>query len=207
MRVLVVGEGAHELGGDDSEGALLKIVRQFLPEGTQIQKEKWSANVPRLHGKGDGIFKRAVQWMRKASDHGYDAVVAVIDQDGDAGRARSLSEAQDYSGVAIPRAIGIAIREFDAWMLADEAALSGALEVPIDRQRDPESDRDPKLTCRRIITEARVAIAQRDFYARVAELLTPDTLAARCPGGFGVFAERLRTLAGQLAEAQQDECA
>lgn len=46
-----------------------------------------------------------------------------------------------------PRALGMAIRSFDAWMLADDGVLTLVLGKPIDTQPSPEKNRDPKEAC------------------------------------------------------------
>ena len=50
----------------------------------------------------------------------------------------------------LPRALGLAIKSFDAWVLADEVAMSTIVGHTVDRQRDMESLRDPKLICKGI---------------------------------------------------------
>lgn len=121
----------------------------------------------------------------------------VIDQDGDADRLPEMSKAQEEASVTagIPRALGVAVRTFDAWMLADETALSNTLGYQVQQQRLPEANRDPKASCAQLLEQNRaVELRQREMYSEVAKLADLQLLAIRCPTGFGVFLDRLRNL-------------
>jgi hypothetical protein len=74
------------------------------------------------HGKGQGYFKKALRWILEAERRGYDALVLVIDQDNTPERVQEINKAQNDQRVTLRRALGVAIRTFDAWMLADEQA-------------------------------------------------------------------------------------
>lgn len=190
MKVLLVGEGGHEGGG-----ALAALVRRTA--NVPVEPEFRTVRDPRIHvhrGKGGGFFKRALAWMREAQNGGYDAVVLVIDEDGDRARQGQFDEAQDSDLFAVRRALGIAIRTFDAWMLADETAISRVLDTVIDRQPDPEKNKNPKSSCAEILAHCGYPMSQTDFYAAVADALEITVLAGRCPKGFAPFASRLRQL-------------
>jgi hypothetical protein len=120
--------------------------------------------------------------------------VLVIDEDGHAERASELSAAQQYAGAAFPRAFGIAIRTFDAWMLADERALTTVLGCPIDRPPAPESLTNPKQYCKRLLEATGGQLSQSEMYAKLAEVIDLAMLEDRCPKGFAPFAARVRQL-------------
>src|SRR5688500_4798500 len=67
-----------------------------------------------------GLLKEMMRWRRRFHEEtrGYDALVLVIDEDGISERVQELATAQQYAGSPIHRALGVAIRTFDAWMLA-----------------------------------------------------------------------------------------
>jgi Domain of unknown function (DUF4276) len=192
MNVLLVSEGIHE-----EAGALESLIMRVEP---RIKTCAWQPSsrkdIATRKGKGQGFFKRAIRWILQARKEGYDALVLVIDEDGRPERARELSEAQGENSQTglFPRALGIAIRSFDAWILADEKALSTVLKCIVDRQPSPESNREPKQACEMLLAHGAVEMRPRDFYAAVAERIDLQCLCDRCPKGFGAFAVRLRSL-------------
>ena len=190
MKVLVVGEGASEL-----DGALRELVTRLASSDVDIEQDKVSrSGVHVLHGKGNGYFKRAVRWIIEAEKRGYEALVLVIDQDGRQERTKQLTEAQEYTGRTLRRAFGVAIRTFDAWMLADESALTKVLEFSVNRQSDPETIRNPKEAFRNLKEQMRVQRNPAEMYSEIAQLMNLETLEMRCPDGFVPFAERVRAL-------------
>ncbi len=204
MRILVVSEGVHELGGDSLDGALLTLSSRLLNfnENVSFEREKVSSPKVRLHaqpGQGGRYKKRALGWIRLAKREGYDAIVLVIDQDGDEERKQQFDQAQEDHRLPLPRALGVAIKMFDAWMLADEQALSEVLGMHIDPLPNPESEGDPKGKCESLRNEARLQLSLREMYAAIAERTDMEKLKARCPNGFAPFAQRV----GGLAERRQ----
>lgn len=191
MRLLLVSEGEHE-----SSGALEALVRRLLPDGEHECTFKNIRDLRGGHGKGPRYFKKVVTFLHFAARNGYEALVLVVDEDGDRSRRRQFDDAQEHSDVALPRAIGLAIPTFDAWMLADERALSRALGCIVQRQPDPEQVPSPKQLCERLHADSRCEVGLREVYATVASLLDLDVLRRRCPDGFGVFARRVCALAG-----------
>ncbi len=190
MKTLLVGEGPSELGG-----ALQHFVERLSPTKMTIDHERVSRrDLHSHHGKGKGYFKRALRWMIEVRKRGYDAVVLVIDEDGKSERVKEFDDAQDYRDVAIRRALGVAIRTFDAWILADEKALSAVLECNVDRQRNPEAIADPKSICRILHDESGATARVSQMYSAVAAAADVAALAKRCPKGFAPFADRVRTL-------------
>lgn len=192
MRVLLVSEGTHE-----ESGALEALVRRVVPRIDQCQWARVSDRRFQVQpGKGGGLYKRVLQWILEARRSGFDALVLVIDEDGHRERIRDLDQAQAEveRTYHLPRALGLAIRSFDAWMLADESALTGVLQCSIQRQPSPEDNRDPKSSCKTLRDSSGTEIALRDLYAKVALCVDLQRLSERCPKGFGTFAARLRLL-------------
>ena len=192
MRVLLVSEGTHE-----EAGALEAIVRRVVPKIDQCQWARVSDRRFQVQpGKGGGLYKRTLQWILEARRRGFDALVLVIDEDGHRERVRDLDQAQAEleRTYHLPRAVGLAIRSFDAWMLADETALSAVLQCSIQRQPSPEDNRDPKGSCQDLRDSSPTGIALRDLYANVALRVDLQCLSDRCPKGFGTFVTRLRSL-------------
>ena len=137
MRVLIVAEGKNEI-----DRALEALVKRLAPGGTlQCESDRISRNdIHTHHGKGQGFLKRSLRWLLEAKKKEYDALVLVIDEDGHPERSEQINAAQEHLTIeTLPRAFGVAIRTFDAWMLADEQALIQVIRSPIRRQPDPES--------------------------------------------------------------------
>jgi hypothetical protein len=192
MKVLLVSEGKHE-----ESGALEWLVRRTLPFPVSCDWDR--VNNPAVEiqkGKGNGLFKRAIAWILAAHRRGYDALILVIDEDGYRDRMTTMDSAQSELTVTkqVPRALGVAIRSFDAWMLADEVALSAVLKCTVNAQKLPENNPNPKTTCENLRDQSGIAISMRDCYSHVAQLLDLSQLETRCPKGFALFASRLRAL-------------
>jgi hypothetical protein len=190
MRVLVVAEGKHERGG-----ALEELLKRLGGRQATFESDRVQNNCIHTHpGKGQGYFKRAVRWLLEAQKRGVDALVFLIDEDRQAERVEQINNAQMSTQSALPRALGVAIRSFDAWMLADEKALTDVLSCQIDKQPDPESIRDPKQRCAELRGRSPNDMSQSAMYAKVSGCLDLDVLRARCEKGFGPFAERVRSI-------------
>ena len=186
MKVLLVGEGASELGG-----ALETLVKRLgLPDAEFTCQLVSQQNIHAHHGKGKGYFKRAVRWMLEAKKRDFDVIVLLIDEDGLQERFKEIQEAQEHSAVSIRRALGVAVRSFDAWMLSDEKALSAILGNTVDCQPDPESIRLPKQACDNLMDHS--DLSRGEFYAAIAQEVDLQILKTRCPKGFAPFAERVR---------------
>ena len=197
MRILIVSEGVHELGDDSLDGALVTLSRRLLGQNVIVNRERVRSPRVRVHiqpGRGDGYEKRAWGWIRLAEREEYDALILVIDQDGNEERKQQFDRAQDDLRLSLPRALGVAIKMFDAWMLADEQALSKILETRIDPLPNPESEDDPKGKCENLRDEAHSQLSLREMYAAIAERTDVERLKDRCPNGFAPFAQRVRAL-------------
>jgi len=194
MRVLVVSEGKHELSG-----ALENLLKRLGGVGASLTFDRVSNNtIHAVHGKGRGYFKRAVRWLKEAEDRGANALILLIDEDGRSERITEIRDAQDYHQSQLARAMGVAIRMFDAWMLADEKALTEVLGYTVNRQPDPETTGHPKQVCADLLAESGNQISPRDMYAQVSAKIDIDDLCARCPLGFEPFAAHVRNVFQQM---------
>lgn len=196
MRVLIVSEGKHEIGDESGVGVLEQLVRRLLPErDLEFHCDKWSnPDIHALNGKGQGLFKRAARWMLEANRRGYDAVVLVTDEDGFHQRRSELDQAQHWKDAPLPHACGLAIRSIDAWLLADDVALSRALGRTIERQKDPERIREPRPLLRQLCISTGIEEDPARTYVKVASTCDLSVLENRCPKGFRPFAARVRGL-------------
>lgn len=190
MKVLIVSEGKHE-----QSGALETLVKRLGGDEATYEHNKVSdARIHAFHGEGDGYFKRAVRWLHEAEKRGFDGLVMVIDEDGDRPRATQITRAQDFAELSLRRAIGVAIRTFDAWMLADEQTLTSVQGCVVNQLPAPETIRSPKERCANLLEDSENRMSQSEMYAKIAERVDLDLLAQRCPCGFGVFSARVRAV-------------
>jgi len=192
MRVLVVSEGKHE-----QSGALENLLRRLGAGQTVLAFDRVSNNsIHAFHGKGNGYFKRALRWLIEAEKRGVDGLILLIDQDGQNERCKQIQRAQEFTLWQLPRAMGVAIKAFDAWMLADERALTDVLGCTVGTQPDPETIRDPKGVCAGLLANGQNQMAQSEMYTRIAHRLDIDILSSRCPRGFRPFAGYVRQVFG-----------
>jgi hypothetical protein len=195
MRVLVVLEGKHERAG-----AMENLIKRLGGDKADLEFDRVSNNaVHAWNGTGPGHFKRALGWLKEAERRGIDALIFLIDDDQkkEERRSKQITDAQNFEGVSrLPRGMGVAIRTFDAWMLADEKVLSDVLGCVVARQSEPETIRDPKQVCAGLLTNGQNQMAQSEMYARIAQRLDVAVLVSRCPSGFRPFAERVTRVFG-----------
>ena len=190
MRVLVVAEGKHELSG-----ALENLLKRLGGANAVFEFDRVSnKRIHAFHGKGKGYLKRASRWLKEAEKRSVDTLILLIDEDGRRERIEQIQEAQDSSLSQLPRAMGVAIRRFDAWMLADEKALTEVLGDNINRQADPETIPNPKKVCAKLLEDSQIQISQREMYARVSSKVNIDILCDRCQSGFKPFATYVRNI-------------
>lgn len=204
FRVLIVSEGKHELGTKtdcttETSAALVELVRNVLDLPNDIalvpDVRRFVDAKTRLHpGKGSRLARKAIGWIRDALREGFHAIVGVYDHDGDDGRIAAFSVAQASPEFPLPRAFGVAIRTFDAWMLADEMALSQVLGTRTETQRSPEEIKDAKSHCARIRDDSGAEISLTELYTKLAKVIRVELLEARCPKGFRPFSNNLRPL-------------
>jgi hypothetical protein len=197
MNILVVSEGKDELGTDVDSSALVALVRRKLGDGPRFSLEPVSNQKFRIHkprGKAAAYEKRALACLRFAEREGFDALILVIDEDGQKERRTGIENAQKHAKYQLPRAMGIAIRTFDTWMLADEVALSTVLNTNVQRQKQPETIKNPKKQCQTILSDTGPDFGLSEFYRRLVAKIDLDKLSDRCREGFAPFRGRVEAL-------------
>ncbi|MFM9960898.1 MAG: DUF4276 family protein [Planctomycetaceae bacterium] len=206
MKVLIVSEGrsehlsatgTHPRTEEGVAGALRRLVCRINEHSTEweITEDKLSSqNVRAHHGKGKGYEKRCVRWMLEAEKRGFDAIVLLMDRDRIDARIPEVDAAQASTLPSIQRALGVAVESFEAWMLADQVALSKVFGSPVQRQPDPESTANPKEAFRRLLQVAQFERSNSEHFAEICAIMNLAELKSRCPRGFAPFAERVRSL-------------
>jgi hypothetical protein len=209
VRGLLISEGSHEGSrAEEKPQALQALVSRVLPSAVFDWLDVH--DLPRgnlFPGKGGGHLKLAWKAMLHATRNGFDALILVTDADGRHERITEFDEGQQSDRFPIPRALGIAVEAFDAWVLADHQAMSQALERTVPLQPLPEnftggkgSPRHPKQVCRALLEQHSWGGTQAEFYATVCRCAELAVLAERCPRGFQPFLQRLNRLQQDLVE-------
>ena len=79
-------------------------------------------------------------------------------------------------------------------MLADETAITSALQRPTPTQPSPEEMHDPKNSFELLLSNSECGLSPATAYAAIAQILRLEILIDRCPNGFAPFADRLRRI-------------
>lgn len=74
----------------------------------------------------------------------------------------------------------IIVRELEAWLLADESAVSAVTGKKATAERYPEELVDPKERLKRILSEARIFYTA-EVARKIAGSARVETLESRCP--------------------------
>jgi hypothetical protein len=206
LRVILYAEGTLETGASMTMGELLDestlgpahvLVRRVLVSvGRAPEAAIRFARPLRLasgrEARGSDLLKgtslrKLLAWPPGAAPN---VVIILVDADGDPQR-RSLL-ARKVNALLRP-VIAVAVEEFEAWLVADEHAVSCALGVAFERTPDPEGMRpgEAKATLVAALAAASADPAARKTIAAICDL---DVVAARCPS-FERFRADLRASA------------
>jgi hypothetical protein len=219
--MLLLSEGPYDIGTrasradhEQRQGAVRVLVRRILEEHWNrggIAAAEIDADVlARVHKHSSDVsgYERKVHLaIVEAGLRNCTCVAVVVDRDGERNQARlsALCAGRDEAekkGEALAQhtATGLAVETVEAWLLADEQALTRALnlnppqqQLPAPEELDgaPGSDRHPKSVFLAIVD--RSDLAPSVAYDAVAEHARIDHLERRCPLGFARFAAELRT--------------
>lgn len=230
-RTLKRRKGKHEptravAAYEDTRGDLVYIVRRILqdrarrPGSVQIEPtcRKFSDARFRIGRRKNGqphghdakleVLVREVDELARQSGVALDGVVAVADQRDPTQRileqletGRKILENQGMFGLAERCAVGVAICEIEAWLLADRKALRGVLGHAIGDRSLPgalESIRDPKSLLSAYIGEflstsrpEGVTVDHLQLKRALAENMDPNEVSRLCPRGFGPFRQEV----------------
>lgn len=213
-RIVVFGEGAHELGqrldsplSNDHLPALPCLIHRLLDEPDQAEYSCTAfKSVPAVHGKGPKFGKKVKRAILKAHQEGHQAAVIVIDRDAqpDAERIQAMRQARDemVDGWYPPCAVTTAVETFDAWMIVDGKAIKESGGDHKNSHSDPEaldgrpgSGQHPKDKAAEIFGGLRGLGGK---YAAAAKHADLGLLRRRCPKGFEPFAQEVEQQIGPI---------
>ncbi len=196
--VLVLGDGRHEVGdvgqatASDVKPALPSLIHRLLGEPRHVAyRGRRLKDV--FHARGRGLQKKIKAAMRTARNDGADALAVVVDRDGRENRNRltELKAGRDAlpARLGVPCAVGMAVEEFDAWMITDRSAMA-----QVTNDGNPQAHDDPEsLRPRQAKAHAHKELGSglADKYATIAAQLDLDLLKRTCSGGFRPFAQEV----------------
>lgn len=213
FRVVVYAEGAGELAGsnrfplapsaplsEEDLGSAHLLVRRCLEKARSLDASLVRFEEPLRTGRGTRArgstlhsretLRQLLSWADPTRQP--DLAVILVDADGDDERQDLLDSAVD--GVLVETVIGVAIQEFEAWLVADPVALQSVLRQPLTLPaKSPEklSRRQAKELlqqwCEQHARSRDAAVIRRDL-ARLCDL---DTLARQCTA-FALFLRKLQ---------------
>ena len=214
-QVLVVGEGAHEVGREgDACPPLACLIRRLLDEPADTQFDchcfQWK-DLKHTVGRGKRSMKK-VMWAIKQAYTGkhlgkkFDAVVILADRDrlSPKERAEQLVQGREEMNNSTeaqypPCAVGVAVEAFDAWMICDQSAIRAAGGDPDKFTSRPEDEKKPKEKAADIFNCNPNGTGLGEYYPTVAREADLQQLRERCPNGFGAFADDVQSHLGGLA--------
>lgn len=149
LRVVVYGEGRGELGGDETRlpppgqrleepmlGAAHLLLRRALVQARALEEDDVRFDAPLLvRGRvacGSDLLDAArlrglLAWATPTRTP--DLVVVLVDADGH-GPARRKALRQVAGTCRVPCVVGVAVQEFEAWLVTDTKAIAQVVGVP-----------------------------------------------------------------------------
>jgi hypothetical protein len=212
FRVVVYAEGQGELAGstsfpraagtpllEEELGSAHLLVRRCLEKTRDLDSSLVRFEEPLRTGRGRmvrGSTLHSRETLRPLlfwpdADRQPDLAVVLVDADGDDERQERLNSA--IEGIPVETVVSVAIQEFEAWLVADPAALQAVLRQPLTPPKPPE--KLPKRQAKELLQQwceqharSRDAAEIRRDLARESNL---DTLARQC-SAFALFLRKLQ---------------
>jgi hypothetical protein len=223
MRVLFVGEGAHDIGPASfdpqprpAKGAIPTLARRVCPAMAEDSVALAWCELPVLNEKKRtrGLAAKVeTAIVIGASKFRVDGTVCVTDRDRDEPRLSAMEAGQSRGlavvGVPHVAACGVAVESVEAWTLGAPEALADFLGVDVRQvqehyrlrdvedyyQRSGNDDHRPKKILSRVLASAH-QVDCAEVRESVAERTDIAALERNCPQGFRPFAQRLRAVFG-----------
>lgn len=200
LRVVLYGEGGRDVGGEGpvpSPGVRLTdwdlgpahiLLRRSLHRIRRVPEQavhfEAGLRVDRGRVPRGGMLldrenlRRLCSWATPA--RAPQLVVVLVDADDDAARKATL---EGYlAGLSVPSAVGVAVQEFESWLVADGPAAShvcGAT-VAVDEEIERLERRDAKERLNGWIS-SQSRLGDREIRRSIAETCDLTVLERRCP--------------------------
>ena len=105
--------------------------------------------------------------------------VVLLDADGDKQRGSGIEQAVD--DLPLRRVIGLAVQEFEAWLISDEKAVAGAIGAPFPTQKAPENMKPREAKTLLLDWIGRAGADERKARLTIAATADLGAIASRCP--------------------------
>lgn len=222
LRVVLYAEGSGETGlfdpylphpgeplGESHQGPAHRLVARCLTDGEADQRVALAFEAPlRTRGRvargsdlvDKRVLPRLVTWLDSA--RAPDLVVILVDGDGDPYRRRRVLEALDSRpSFSPPTVAGLAVLEFESWLIADIAAVNSVLGSTQNQTPAPETLRpgQAKELLTRWIAESPLAQDTPTVRAQLASSLDFDRVGRVCPA-FATFLADFRGVISQILD-------
>jgi hypothetical protein len=205
VRVVLYAEGAGEVSFSSLErgpgtslleeelGAAHLLLRRALEDGRSIPEAAVSFEEPlrlrrggRIARGSDLLSSQRLRELLTWPANPPDLAVVLVDADGASDRFQTLQRtAADRS---VPHAIGVAVQEFEAWLIADHAAVKRALGTspsgPAEIETLPPGRAKETLT--RWTAEAGKSQQEREVRITIARICDLTHVSRRC-SAFAAF--------------------
>jgi hypothetical protein len=222
MKVLFVGEGAHDIGPADpglgprpARGVVTTLTRKLVPAIDQTCKAvPWAQLVRFDPAAKKADFAGKVRLAAILSSRRFDctATVCVADRDGDDERLprmlKGREDARPFVDGAHKIVCGLAVESIEAWTLgvpeaiAEELGLEAnavrneypkKIHVELLSERSGKPEHRPKALLERI-AQLKHRSDSTEFREAVAKRTDIAALMRACPQGFKPFAEDLQNV-------------
>lgn len=205
VRVVLYAEGAGEVSFSSLErspgtslleeelGAAHLLIRRALEQGRGIPEAAVSFEEPlrlrrggRIARGSDLLSSQRLRELLTWPAHPPDLAVVLVDADGFLDRLQVLQRA--VVDRSVPHAIGVAVQEFEAWLISDHGAVKKALGAspsgPAEIETLPPGRAKETLT--RWTAEAGKSQQERDVRLTIARICDLTHVARRC-AAFAAF--------------------
>ena len=125
-----------------------------------------------------GIVRQILSWF--SAEREPDFSIVLVDSDGDTKRKAQLSSFVE--GLSSRIVIGVAVMEFESWLIADWYCVGQVLQLPLQATPDPEAmaPRKAKETFAGWVSKSSTGKTEIQARIEVAKLCNLETLKKRC---------------------------
>ncbi len=138
---------------------------------------------------GRGLVPRGSQLLDKATlrrllswppgPRRPELAVVLLDADGDRQRGAAIEQA--VGDLPVRRVIGLAVQEFEAWLISDEKAVSQAIGSPFPTQKAPERMKPREAKALLFDWIGRTGADDRTARLTIAAAADLGAIGSRCP--------------------------
>ncbi len=163
--------------GNDDETALQELVQKCKSEVKVIRRK--CGNKVKLMQRFPGFLE---EFRHVKEGTSIDKALVIRDADNkDPGelinRMQSKISSRHYP---FPVKLLVVVQELEAWLLADESAVSVVTGKKAPKIQNPEKLSDPKQRLKNVLSDAKISYTD-EISRQIAANANVDTIEARCP--------------------------